>query len=832
MAQAPHRWLEHRRIGTRIAIALILPLLGLALFAATLVIERGETAGEMTRMRALTALAPALGDLVHALQRERGMSVGFVNSKGAQFADPLAAQRPATDAARSALEAALAGFHDAQDDAELAKRIAAAKDALGKLGETRSAVTGLAMPAMDVATYYTGTIAQLIGILERMPRLTSNADLLNRISALVALMQVKDTVGIERAIGSGGFAAGKFEPAAYQRLLRSIAMQDAYLHTYFTHAVAADRALLQQTLDADELKPVETMRRVAIDSPTSGSLGGITAPQWFDAVTLKIDQLRKVEAALVQELDGAADGLQTEANRTFYTLLAATLAILAVTVLFVGYVVRGITRPIQAMTGVMGALSRGDLAVEIAGAHRGDEIGEMAQSVAVFRDHMATAERLAAEQKAAQAAKEHSQSEINASIKDFEVAVMSILAGLAHAESVMSRASTAVDSGARETKEQSVSVATAAEESTANIASVASATEELAASIQEITRQVAHAAAIAGQAARMTADSEGKINALSTTVGQIGAVVSLIKDIAEQTNLLALNATIEAARAGDAGRGFAVVASEVKSLATQTAKATEDIARQIGEVQASTGDTVTAIREISGVIRQVNEVSASISAAVEEQGAATQEIARNVEQASHGSAMVTENIHKVQHAAENSASLAGEIGTASGGLSRQTEVLRGNVGAFLERVRRAGGDAGDTLIAWDDKVIIDEPAIDGEHRKLFQTINDLYREIRQGHARGAVDAAFASMLDYTRTHFGHEQALMEKRGFAEATEHRQAHDDMMARMVELHGQYQAGRATAGEDLLNFLASWWMNHVATFDTRLAGFMRQNGIRAVA
>jgi hemerythrin-like metal-binding protein len=825
------RWLENRKIGWRIVAALLLPLLCLAGFSATLVLERHQTASEMRQMRSLTDLAPALGDLIHALQKERGLSVGFLSSQGAQFGDALEQQRAAVDAAIAAYGSALAQFPAQSFGQSFADALAAARADLDKLADGRRAISAQQTPPAEAAAFYTATIAGQIGILEKMTGITTNADLLNRISALVALMRAKDNVGVERAIGSGGFAAGQFAPAVYQRFLLTIATQDAYFHSFAIHADPETQKRLVDALAADAIKAIPHMRDVAVASPTTGSLDGITAESWFKTMTAKIDLLRQVEVSLVQDLDTESSRLLAAANRDFYILGAMTLAILLATLLFVTYVVRGITRPLHQMTQVMVALSNGDMAVAIEGARRGDEIGEMASSVAVFRDHMVTAARLAAEQRQAQAEKEKTQEVVSTSIKDFEVAMMSILAGLTHAESFMKRTAKAVDQGARETKDQSASVAQAADQSNANIASVATATEELAASIQEITRQVAHASKIAADAADTANGSETKINALSGIVGEIGTVVELIKSIAEQTNLLALNATIEAARAGDAGRGFAVVANEVKSLATQTAKATEEIGRQIGNVQAATADTVTAIRQISAVIRQVNEVSTSISAAVEEQGAATQEIARNVEQASQGSAMVTRNIHAVQGSAERSATLSGEIGQASGALSRQTDVLRTNVEAFLNRVRSAGGDSAE-LIAWTERVMVSETAIDTEHRKLFGIINDLYRVVSRKGDQAAVEPCYAAMMEYTRTHFAHEETLMERRGYAEFPAHRQEHQDLLRRLEELHDEYRAGRKTAATDLLNFLASWWMTHIAAFDTRLAEFIRTSSGRAAA
>jgi methyl-accepting chemotaxis protein len=230
-------------------------------------------------------------------------------------------------------------------------------------------------------------------------------------------------------------------------------------------------------------------------------------------------------------------------------------------------------------------------------------------------------------------------------------------------------------------------VATASEQATANVETVASATEELSSSIKEISSQVAHSTTISSTAVQAANDTNGTIRELAEAAQRIGELVDLINDIAEQTNLLALNATIEAARAGDAGKGFAVVASEVKNLATQTAKATEDIGGQITAIQGTTGEAVKAIENISTKISEMNEIATTIAAAVEEQGAATGEISRNVQEAATGTNRVNTNIGDVKTASSETGQAAGEVLTSAQELSRQSEILRGEVDKFLNEVR-------------------------------------------------------------------------------------------------------------------------------------------------
>ena len=399
-----------------------------------------------------------------------------------------------------------------------------------------------------------------------------------------------------------------------------------------------------------------------------------------------------IERVLAFNFAGANAGAKAahDAYRSGGATVAALMAFGAALTFAVGFsVVRGVAAPIGAMTAVMRRLAERDMSAEIAGVGRGDEVGAMAQAVQVFKDDMIRADALAAEREAERAAKEARAGRLADLTRAFEQKAEAMAATVSSAATELQATAGSMEGTAGRATEQAASVAVAAQQASSNVQTVAVAAEQLSASVAEITRQMSRSARMATRAAEDAKRTDEIVQALAEGARRVGDVVGLITTIAGQTNLLALNATIEAARAGEAGRGFAVVASEVKTLAGQTAKATEDIAGQIVRMQEATREAVEAIRGIGGTIDELNGVSASIAAAVEEQGAATAEIARNVQQAAGGTERVNAGIQQVKRAATDTGAAAFEVLGAAGELSRQAERLTAEVHDFVEGVRAA-----------------------------------------------------------------------------------------------------------------------------------------------
>jgi methyl-accepting chemotaxis protein len=473
----------------------------------------------------------------------------------------------------------------------------------------------------------------------------------------------------------------------------------------FDEARARQKELLANTRNPERRAMVEKLATLIDQYQQNGEKLRPYANSESRLNTPEAETARQDAVAVSRQIEDLGEQLtsqfETEANKSFkeasrliedsivFALAAGIVSVVLGTALSL-LTGRSIVVPVRAMTGTMTALAQGDLSVAVPAVDHKDEIGDMAKAVQVFKTNAQQMDALRREQEqaAARAAAERRQAMMDMA-DQFERSVMGVVTTVAGSASQMQGTAQSMSAAAHQAKAQAGTVVGASERASTNVQTVASAAEELSASIAEIGRRVDEAARISTTASEETTRTNHMVAALSQAADRIGEVVQLINDIASQTNLLALNATIEAARAGEAGKGFAVVAGEVKSLATQTSRATEEISTQITAVQDETRRAVDAIRNIAQVIDQVRAISSDIAAAVEQQTAATSEIARNVQDAAEGTGMVSRSMTEVTSAAATTSAAAEQVQSSAGTLAQNAAQLRDSVMRFLNGVRAA-----------------------------------------------------------------------------------------------------------------------------------------------
>ncbi len=708
-------FLQDMRISRRMAAAMALPVLAFLVIAGVLLSELHRTASQMGDVRDMAELAPRIGRAIHELQKERGQSAVYLSSGGKKFGDALPRQRQQTDRALAVLRDAFEGFDFDRLSGRFAEDARKALERLDGLASMRERVDGLKVGVSDAATYYTRAIGALLEMVERMGQLSTDAELVRRIDGYASLLQAKERAGLERAVGGAGFALGRFVPALHRRFLSLRAEQEVFLDRFLRAASPEQRERFRQMAGAQATARLEKMRRAADESAATG--GGTVAVDpgaWFDTATERIDLLAGMEELSARELAAYATQARSRALAVLSFNLLGIVALLGVVAWFGGLIARSITEPLANIVERMKALATGDLDIDIPGRERRDEIGDMARAVQVFREQAIENRRMEAEKKAREEqdrreaaaraeeerrraaeelareeARRHRVEERMRASEAFTTEVGEIITNIAGAADQLRESAAVMAKSAQVSRERTRAVGSSIDTTRENAESVSEATGNLSQAIDEISQQVILLKNIADGAVRQSRSADGTVRELSDAVEAIGEVIDLITDVAEQTNLLALNATIEAARAGEAGKGFAVVASEVKSLANQTAKATDEIRAQIENVQARTRAVVSDIRQIGSAIGEIDGVSASIAAAVEEQSVTTREIARNVGEVSNGAAEMSEHVRTVEKATDDTGEAAGKVLDAAEQLAASAASLKGRVEDFARRIASA-----------------------------------------------------------------------------------------------------------------------------------------------
>jgi methyl-accepting chemotaxis protein len=466
----------------------------------------------------------------------------------------------------------------------------------------------------------------------------------------------------------------------------------------FREAIAANEELtlpedVRATLEA--IKPnLDAYINAAKNIVATAGQDPVSANAQFPEFMTSFETLEADMGAAADEIQAAATAINSTASaqrgQLQLLLFAALIGSAAIVGFFSFLTIRAVVAPINEMSNAMNTLARGNTSVAIPATSRKDEIGAMAASVLVFKNSMIESERLKSAKEESDRVAAAERAKMMENLADmFETSMGGIVVSVSSAATELQATAQSLQSTAEVTSRKTSAVADASQQTTDNVQSVAAATEQLSASINEIGNQVNQSSNIISSAVIQAEKTNARVKALADTSRKIGEVVTLINEIASQTNLLALNATIESARAGEMGKGFAVVASEVKNLANQTAKATEVIAAQVRDIQDATQHSATAIDEIANTIGRVHEIGVAIQAAVSQQAAATQQISRNVHDASSGTKAVAENIVGVTESSQATSAGSGEVLTAAAELAESSERLRREMSRFVQSVRSA-----------------------------------------------------------------------------------------------------------------------------------------------
>ncbi len=741
--------LSSLRLGMKLFIAVAIPfLVALALTGYHLLLK-WDTRSEIVKLRGLAAGVAEISRFIHEMQRERGASAVFVGSRGEQLRAELPKQRQLTDEHRGAALDFMKQLRASATTDAMSAGVAAAENAVGELDTKRKQIDSLAITAPESNTYFTMSIAKLLALTGEITKASNRSDVTVAISAYVAFMNGKELAGQERATSAAGISVGKFDSAGYVRVLGLRAAQESYFSVFEAAATPEQIAFFKKTVSGPVVEELAKMREAIADRGLVGDLG-FDGKAWYQTATARIDLLKVVEDRLADDLDALTAAIQADATKSLVLLtvmIAAALLVCFVVVLLIG---RDITRPVNALTGAMRELARGNYQTDIPGTERKDELGQMAGSVLVFKEagiekatleeqaemqrkaseeeraRNAAEQARAAEERAAEQAKTAAEQarvvenlaqglakisegdltvrlrdgfteayrqirdDFNVTVEHLQETIGSIVGAAREVTGASSEISASTTDLSQRTEEQAASL----EETSASMEQISATVKKNAENAQHADRSAAGTREIADRGGQVVARAVDAMARIEESSRKISDIIGVIDEIARQTNLLALNAAVEAARAGEAGRGFAVVASEVRSLAQRSSQAAKDIKDLITSSNSQVQDGVdlvnkagTALNQIVGSIKEVAAIISQIASASMEQ--------------SGGIEQINKALAQMDEITQQNSALVEESAAAAKMLDSQAAAMSAKVGTFRIGTRddRAAEPTADTAAA-------------------------------------------------------------------------------------------------------------------------------------